>query len=117
MRVSANEDTEPTTVMYDAPYIYDSGDFPPEELAKRMTREMVSMRRFDVFVEAPLSSLPPGVLRAAIATRWAHRWKGDTVRSRLVCRGFNEPVTDEDQTYPFTFVGDGQATDSSATVT
>ena len=53
-------------------------------------------------MEAPLFSLPPDVLRAAITTRWVHRWKGDTVRSRLVCRGFNEPVTDEDQTYAST---------------
>ena len=102
MRASANEDTEPTSEMYDSPHSYDSGGFPPDELAKSMTHEMASMRRFDVFVEAPLSSLPPGVLRNAITTRWVHRWKGDTVRSRLVCRGFNEPVTGEDQTYAST---------------
>ena len=30
------------------------------------------------------------------------RWKGDSVRSRLVCRGFTETVTDEDQTYAST---------------
>ena len=62
LRVSVNEDTEPTTDMYDSPHIYDSGDFPPEELATSMTHEMASMRRFDVFVEVPLSSLPPDVL-------------------------------------------------------
>ena len=94
-----NEDTEPTSEMYGSPHIYDSGDFPPDELAKSMTHEMASMRRFDVFVEVPLSSLPPDVLRAAITTRWVHRWKGDAVRSRLVCCGFNEPVAGEDHTY------------------
>ena len=102
MRVTANEDLEPTTEMYGSPHIYDSGGFPPEELAKSMTHEMSSMRQFHVFVEVPTSSLPPGMLRTAITTRWVHRWKGDTVRSRLVCRGFNEPVTDEDQTYAST---------------
>ena len=100
--MTVNEDLEPTTEMHDSPHIYDSGDFPPEELAKSTTHEMASMRRLDVFVEAPLSSLPPDVLRAAITTRWVHRWKGDTVRSRLVCRGFKEPVADEDQTYAST---------------
>ena len=88
--------------MYDSPYIYDSGEFPPEELATSMTHEMSSMRQFHVFVEVPASSLPPDVLRTAIATRWVHRWKGDTVRSRLVCRGFNEPVADEGQAYAST---------------
>ena len=88
--------------MYDSPHIYDSGDFPPEELAKSMTHEMSSLRQFHVFVEVPTSSLPLDVLRTAITTRWVHRWKGDTVRSRLVCRGFNEPVADEDQTYAST---------------
>ena len=67
-----------------------------------MTHEMASMRWLGVFAEAPASSLPPGVLRTAITARWVHRWKGDTARSRLVCRGFNEPVTDEDQTYAST---------------
>jgi hypothetical protein len=88
--------------MHDSPYIYDSGDFPPDELAKGMMLEMASMRRFDVFTEAPASSLPPDAVRTAITTRWVHRWKGDVVRSRLVCRGFNETVTDEDQTYAST---------------
>ena len=63
---------------------------------------MASMRQLDVFVEVPLSSLPLDVLRTASTTRWVHRWKGDAVRSRLVCRGFNEPVTDEDQAYAST---------------
>ena len=99
MQVSLSEDIEPTSETHDSPYIYDPGDFPPEELSKGMTQEMESMRYFDVFTEVPVSSLPPELVRTAITTRWVHRWKGDTVRSRLVCRGFSETVTDEDQTY------------------
>ena len=102
VRISVNEDTEPTTMTYDAPCVYDPGDFPPEELSKAMMHEMASMRHFDVFEEAPISSLPPNTVHIAIATRWVHRWKGDSVRSRLVCRGFTETVTDEDQTYAST---------------
>ncbi len=88
--------------MYDTPYIYDPGDFPPEELSKATMHEMASMRHFDVFEEVPISSLPPNTVHTAITTRWVHRWKGDSVRSRLVCRGFTETVTDEDQTYAST---------------
>ena len=67
-----------------------------------MTHDMASPRRFDVFAEVLVSSLPPGAARSAITTRWVHMWKGDAVRSRLVCHGFNEPATDEDQTYAST---------------
>ena len=101
-RVTVNEDTEPTSFMYDTPYVYDSEGYPHEELSRSMTQEMSSMRKFDVFTEVPISSLPSETLRTAITTRWVHRWKGDSVRSRLVCRGFTEEVKDEGQTYAST---------------
>ncbi len=75
VRVSVNEDTEPTTVMYDTPYIYDPGDFPPEELSEAMMHEMASMRHCDVFEEATITLciLPwlPGGCTGGRATQYA----------------------------------------------
>ena len=67
-----------------------------------MQKEMASMKNFDVFTEVLISSLPPETVKNAISTRWVYRWKGDTVRSRLVCRGFTEEVADLDDTYAST---------------
>ena len=63
---------------------------------------MASVKTFDVFAEAPTSSLLPETVKTAISTRWVHRRKGATVRSRLVCRGFTEEVADLDDTYAST---------------
>jgi hypothetical protein len=100
--VSSNEEVEATSKMYDFPYIYDSGDYPVEALTEGMQKEMSSMKTFDVFSEVLTSSLPPETVKTAISTRWVHRWKGDSVRSRLVCRGFTEEVADLDDTYAST---------------
>ena len=60
------------------------------------------MKTFDVFTEVLTSSLAPEIVKTAISTRWVHRWKGDSVRSRLVCKGFTEEVADLDDTYAST---------------
>ena len=98
-----NEDDEPTSsLMYDTPYIEGTEEFPEQELKEGMTEEMDSMRKFDVFTEVLTSELDEDTVRNAITTRWVHRWKGDKIRSRLVCRGFTEEITDTDQVYAST---------------
>ena len=58
------------------------------------------MRDFEVYEPVPTSSVPPGT--TIIGTRCVLRWKGSTVKARLVCQGYSEQITDRDSIYAST---------------
>ena len=57
-------------------------------LTEGIKNEVESLQHFDVF---ELTGPPPD--QRVLSTRWVHRWKGDTVKSRLVVRGFEQLFT------------------------
>ena len=58
------------------------------------------MQDFKVFESIYRDDLSSDQQRALITSRWVHRRKADNfVRSRLVCRGFNEQIVDKDDIY------------------
>ena len=80
--------------------IHGNDVFTQEELKKAKETEMSSMQDFKVFEQVHRDSLTADQQKALITSRWVHRRKGDNlVRSRLVCRGFNEQIADKDDIY------------------
>ena len=80
--------------------VHGNDTFTQEELQKAKQIEMTSMQDFKVFEPIYRDDLSPEQQRALITSRWVHRRKADNfVRSRLVCRGFNEQIVDKDDIY------------------
>ena len=85
------------------PHIWYDTEFPHEEEAAGMTKEMKSMRDFDVFDEVSVDSVSHEALNSAISTKWVKVRKPDgTVRCRIVGRGCTQQVEDKDETFAST---------------
>jgi hypothetical protein len=56
----------------------------------------------DVYEAIPLDTLTKEERDHLISSRWVDKWKGTSVKSRLVCRGFSEQVIDKDDTFAST---------------
>ena len=77
-------------------------EFPYKEEVAGMKKEMLSMKNFDVFDEAPTSSLSEEALSEAISTPWVKVRKSDgTVRCRIVVRGYTQQVDDRDELFAY----------------
>ena len=59
------------------------------------------MRDFGVYEEVKVDELPPEKVASAMSTKWVKRFKGDSVRCRLVARGFDQ-VSDADDNFAST---------------
>eukprot|EP00439_Symbiodinium_sp_Y106_P081378 s1513_g20.t1 len=87
----------------DKPHIWYDTEFPHEEEAAGVTKEMKSMRDFDVFDEVSVDNVSPEALNSAISTKWVKVRKPDgTVRCRIVGRGYTQQVEDKDETFAST---------------
>eukprot|EP00435_Cladocopium_sp_Y103_P020287 s1005_g4.t4 len=84
------------------PMIFDTQGFEPEQLRQGMMKEMQSMVQQDVFEETHISNTTPHERANIVDSRWVHRDKIDEVRCRIVAKGFNEAVKDEDDIYAST---------------
>ena len=85
------------------PRIWCDMEFPHEEEAAGMTKEMKSMRDFDVVDEVSVDDVSPEALNSEISTKWVKVRKPDgTARCRIVGRGYTQQVEDEDETFAST---------------
>ena len=103
--VSVNQDEKELLLMktLENPHIWYDTEFPHEEEAAGMTKEMKSMRDFDVFDEVSVDSVSHEALNSAISTKWGEVRKPDgTVRCRIVGRGYTQQVEDKDETFAST---------------
>ena len=103
--VAVNQDEKELLLMktLENPHIWYSTEFPREEEAAGMTKEMKSMRDFGVFDEVDIDKVPREALESAISTRWVKLRKPDgTVRCRIVARGYTQQVEDKDETFAST---------------
>ena len=103
--VAVNQDEKELLLMktLENPHIWYDTEFPHEEEAAGMTKEMKSMRDFDVFDEVSVDSVSHEALNSAISTKWVKVRKPDgTVRCRIVGRGYTQQVEDKDETFAST---------------
>ena len=103
--VSVDQDEEELLLMktLENPHIWYQTEFTREEEAAGMTKEMKSMRDFDVFEEISVDKVSPETLESAISTKWVKARKPDgTVRCRIVGRGYTQQVEDKDETFAST---------------
>ena len=77
-------------------------EYPYDKLKEAMNSEMNKMAEFDVADILQAEAVPEQVRRNALTFTWAHRWKGNDIRSRLCVRGFKQVITDIDDTYAST---------------
>ncbi|OLP97472.1 Retrovirus-related Pol polyprotein from transposon TNT 1-94 [Symbiodinium microadriaticum] len=103
--VAVNQDEKELLLMktLENPHIWYNTEFPHEEEAAGMTKEMKSMRDFGVFDEVDIDKVPREALESAISTKWVKLRKPDgTVRCRIVARGYTQQVEDKDETFAST---------------
>ena len=60
-----------------------------------------SLEKFEVYEVVKVENVPEEDVRQAMDLRWAHTWK-NFVKSRLCVRGFNQNISDLDDTYAST---------------
>ena len=103
--VAVNQDEKELLLMktLENPHIWYNTEFPHEEEAAGMTKEMKSMRDFGVFDEVDIDKVTHEALESAISTKWVKLRKPDgTVRCRIVARGYTQQVEDKDETFAST---------------
>ena len=103
--VAVNQDEKELLLMktLENPHIWYSTEFPHDEEAAGMTKEMKSMRDFGVFDEVDIDKVPREALESAISTKWVKLREPDgTVRCRIVARGYTQQVEDKDETFAST---------------
>ena len=71
---------EPTDITDSINQPNDCDDYPPDLLMQGITDEVTSLLDFDVYQLRKTSECTT----KPVSTRWVHRWKNDTVKSRLV---------------------------------
>ena len=89
--VAVNQDEKELLLMktLENPHIWYDTEFPHEKEAAGMTKEMKSMRDFDVFDEVSVDNVSPEALNSAISARWVKlRLPDGTARCRIVGRGY-----------------------------
>ena len=67
-----------------------------------MNEEMNRIKEFDVKDDIHVNDLPPSAWQDAMDLVWVLKWKGSSVRARLCVRGFNQVITDLDDTFAST---------------
>ena len=60
------------------------------------------MRQQEVFEEVHISKTTPEERANIIESKWVHRDKAEEVRCRIVAKGYNENINDEDDIYAST---------------
>ena len=103
--VSVNQDEKELLLMktLENPHIWYQTEFTREEESAGMTKEMKSMRDFDVFEEVDVDKVSPETLQSAISTKWVKVRKPDgSVRCRIVGRGYTQHIEDKDETFAST---------------
>ena len=103
--VAVNQDEKELLLMktLENPHIWYDTEFPHEEEAAGMTKQMKSMRDFDVFDEVSVDNVCPEALNSAISAKWVKVRKPDgTARCRIVGRGYTQQVEDKDETFAST---------------
>ena len=73
----------------------------PQKLRDSMTKEMTSVKDFDVYEEITVEKDSP-LYDQALPCMWVHRDKGYELRSRLVCKGCYQTNIDKDGVYAST---------------
>ena len=88
--VAVNQDEKELLLMktLENPHIWYNTEFPHEEEAAGMTKEMKSMREFGVFDEVDIDEVPREALESAISMKWVKLRK--PVSCRIVARGYTQ---------------------------
>ena len=69
---------------------------------KGMKQEIRSMKAQQVYTEVSFSSLTKAQQSRVIKSRWVLRQKGNSVRTRIMAKGYTEEVNDNDDIYAST---------------
>ena len=84
------------------PIIYNTEGFDPTKVKQGMMKEMSSMKQQEVYEEVHISETTPEERANIIESKWVHRDKAEEDRCRIVAKGYNENINDEDDIYAST---------------
>ena len=102
IEIHANEDENEQKASERDPVIYENlTEFSDEDLKQAMKSEMESLESFETKEDVPLTSVEDSVISTAMTLLWVFVWKG-FVKGRLCVRGYNQTVSDLDDTYAST---------------
>ena len=73
-----------------------------EQTIEGVKQEFKSMKEQGVYTEVHSSQLSPEQRKKIIKSRWILRQKGNTVRARIVAKGYTEETNDNDDIFAST---------------
>ena len=84
------------------PWVNNTEGLDKAKTIEGMKNEIQSMKTQQVYIEVHLDTLTPQQRQQIIQSRWVLREKGNTVRARIVAKGYTETISDLDEIYAST---------------
>ena len=84
------------------PWVSNTEGLDKEQTTEGMKQEIKSMKEQGVYTEVHISQLTPEQRKKIIKSRWVLRQKGNTVRARIVAKGYTEEINDNDDIFAST---------------
>ena len=84
------------------PWVTNTEGLNTEQTTEGMKQEIRSMKAQQVYTEVSYNTLTQEQRNKIIKSRWVPRQKGNTVRARIVAKGYTEDVKDTDDIYAST---------------
>ena len=81
------------------PWVTNTEGLDKEQTTEGMKQEIKSMKEQGVYTEVHISQLTPEQRKKIIKSRWVLRQKGNTVRARIVAKGYTEEINDNDDIF------------------
>ena len=101
--LSSEDEQEATTekILLE-PWVKNTEGLNQEQTIEGMKQEIRSMKAQQVYTEVSFSNLTKAQQSKVIKSRWVLRQKGNSVRARIVAKGYAEEVNDNDDIYAST---------------
>ena len=104
IKALSNEDEQEATTekILLEPWVKNTEGLNEEQTIEGMKQEIRSMKAQQVYTEVSFSNLTKAQQSKVIKSRWVLRQKGNSVRARIVAKGYTEEVNDNDDIYAST---------------
>ena len=105
-KITAHSCEDPTEVITEhillEPILNNTDGLDKQKTIEGMKKEIEQMKSQQVYTEVSYNTLTPEQQKNIIQSRWVLRDKGNTVRARIVAKGYTETISDMDDIYAST---------------
>ena len=105
-KITAHTCEDPTEAITEhillEPIVNNTDGLDKQKTIEGMKKEIEQMKSQQVYTEVSYNTLTPEQQKNIIQSRWVLRDKGNTVRARIVAKGYTETISDMDDIYAST---------------